>query len=212
MHHLTDKDLTEYAEKHSSPESALLSEINRETHLNVPMPRMLSGHLQGRALAMFSYMLQPSRILEIGTYTGYSAICMCEGLKPDGKLITLDINEELEDRVRGYFERSGYAPQIEYILGNALEIIPGLGESFDMVFIDADKKSYGAYYDLVIDKVRPGGVIIADNVLRMGKVVTAETDGETRNMQQFNEKILNDERVENLLLPIRDGLMMARKR
>lgn len=212
MEHLTDKKLTEYAESHSSPESELLAELNRQTHLKVPMPRMLSGHLQGRALAMFSCMLRPSRILEIGTYTGYSALCMCEGLAPDGKLITIDVNEELEDMVRGYFERSGYAPRIEYILGNALEVIPGLRDTFDLVFIDADKKGYPAYYDLVIEKVRSGGVIIADNVLRHGKIVDGSPDRETRNMQQFNEKVLADPRVENLLLPIRDGLMMARKR
>lgn len=212
MEHLTDKKLTEYAEKHSSPESELLAELNRETNLKVPMPRMLSGHLQGKALALFSRLLQPSRILEIGTYTGYSAICMCEGLRPDGKLITIDINEELEDMVRGYFGRSGYASRIDYLLGNALEIIPNLQESFDLVFIDADKKSYGAYYDLVIEKVRPGGLIIADNVLRHGTVVAGNTDKETRNMQQFNEKVQADSRVENLLLPIRDGLMIARKR
>lgn len=212
MEHLTGKEISEYAEKHSSPESDLLAEINRHTHLKVPMPRMLSGHLQGRTLALFSKLLQPECILEIGTYTGYSAICLCEGLKPDGKLITLDINEELEDMVRDYFDRSGFAPRIDYRLGNALEIIPGLNETFDLVFIDADKKSYAAYYDLVIDKVRSGGIIIADNVLRQGTVVTGETDKETRNMQQFNEKVLADDRVENLLLPIRDGLMIARKR
>src|SRR5690606_24106019 len=130
MHHLTDKQLTEYAEKHTTPENDLLAEINRQTHLKVPMPRMLSGHLQGRILALFSQMLQPSRILEIGTYTGYSALCMCEGLREDGKLITIDINEELEDLVRGYFERSGYASRIEYIIGNAHQVIPGLEETF----------------------------------------------------------------------------------
>ena len=212
MEHLTDKKLTEYAEKHSSPESDLLLELNRQTHLKVPMPRMLSGHLQGRALAMFSQMLQPSRILEIGTFTGYSAICMCEGLKEDGKLITIDINTELEEMVRGYFGRSGYAPRIDYLLGNALEIVPGLEETFDLVFIDADKKSYAAYYDMVIGKVRSGGFIVADNVLRSGKVVAGKTDGDTLNMQRFNEKVLGDDRVENLLLPLRDGLMIARKR
>lgn len=212
MEHLTDKQITAYAERHSSPETGLLAELNRQTHLKVPMPRMLSGHLQGRALAMFSAMLRPSRILEIGTYTGYSAICMCEGLQPEGKLITIDINEELEEMVRGYFERSGYGSRIDYRLGNALKIIPTLGETFDLVFIDADKKSYSDYYDLVIDKVRSGGVIIADNVLRSGKVVSGDTSKETLNMQRFNEKVLNDTRVENLLLPIRDGLMIARKR
>lgn len=212
MKHLTGKELTEYAERHSSPESELLKELNRETHLKVPLPRMLSGHLQGRALAMFSAMLQPARILEIGTYTGYSALCMCEGLRDDGKLITIDINEELEEMVRGYFERSGYASRIDYRIGDAKTIIPGLDERFDLVFIDADKKGYPEYYDLVIDKVRPGGVIIADNVLRSGKVLEEKQDKETRNMQEFNEKILQDDRVANLLLPIRDGLMMARKR
>lgn len=212
MEHVTEKKLTEYSEKLSTPESGLLAEINRETHLKVPMPRMLSGHLQGKLLATFSSMLQPGRILEIGTFTGYSGICLCEGLREDGRLITIDINDELEEMVRGYFERSGYASRIDYRLGNALEIVPTLDDVFDLVFIDADKKSYPDYYDMVIGKVRAGGYIIADNVLRGGRVLAEKLDKEARQMQEFNEKVLADERVDNLLLPIRDGLMIARKR
>jgi caffeoyl-CoA O-methyltransferase len=175
------------------------------------MPRMLSGHLQGRILSMFSHMLKPKRILEIGTYTGYSAICLAEGLAEGGKLITIDVNEELEDTVRKYFDASGYAPRIDYRIGNAVTIIPQLQESFDLVFIDADKENYSRYYDLVIDNVNLNGIILADNVLWSGKVLHDKADKDTRAILGFNEKVSNDKRVESVLLPVRDGIMMLRK-
>jgi predicted O-methyltransferase YrrM len=206
---ILNEDLQHYAEQHTSPESDLLKKINRDTHANVLMPRMLSGHLQGRVLAMISKMIEPQRVLEIGTYTGYSAICMAEGLAKNGKIITIDINEELEERVRGYFEP--WQDKIDYKIGNALEIIPTLRETFDLVFIDADKGNYSNYFDLIIDKVRTGGVILADNVLWSGKVLDKKPDADTRAIVAFNKKILEDSRVENVLLPIRDGIMMIRK-
>ncbi|MFD3000083.1 O-methyltransferase [Pontibacter toksunensis] len=210
-----DEELLQYAEEHTSPESDLLHKVNRETHLNVLRPRMLSGHQQGRLLSMFSKMIQPRQILEIGTYTGYSALCMAEGLQTGGTLHTIDINEELEERVRGYFEEAGLSGSINYHIGNALEIIPGIGASFDLVFIDADKINYATYYDMVIDKVRAGGYIIADNVLWSGKVLEKyrrKLDEDTKAVIDFNKKVQDDERVENILVPIRDGLMVARKK
>jgi len=207
--------LQQYAENHTSPESALLHKINRQTHLSVLKPRMLSGHMQGRILAMFSQMLQPRQILEIGTYTGYSALCLAEGLQAGGTLHTIDINEELEARVRGYFAEAGLAASIKYYLGNALDIIPGIDATFDLVFIDADKINYARYYDLVIDRVRPGGYIIADNVLWSGKVLAKyrkKLDEDTNAVIEFNKKVQDDVRVENILLPVRDGLLIARKK
>ena len=203
-----------YAQEHSDPESALLKKINRETHARVMMPRMLSGHMQGRILSMLSHMIRPQVILEIGTYTGYSALCMAEGLAPDGRVITLDINEELEDRVRGYFEESAYSSAMDYRIGNALDIIPEIDEEFDLVFIDADKKNYFNYYKLVFEKVRPGGFIIADNVLWSGKVVrsTKKIDKDTQAILDFNRWVQEDDRVENVLFPVRDGLMVVRKK
>ena len=206
---ILNEDLLRYAEEHTSPESDLLKKINRDTHAHVLMPRMLSGHLQGRVLAMISHMVRPHRILEIGTYTGYSALCMAEGLAQGGKIITIDINEELEQKVRGHFQ--SWEDKVEYRIGNALQIIPTLNDVFDLVFIDADKNNYSNYFDLVIDKVRPGGFILADNVLWSGKVFNKNPDADTRAITAFNEKILNDSRVENVLLPIRDGIMMIRK-
>jgi caffeoyl-CoA O-methyltransferase len=160
---------------------------------------------------MISYMTKPGRILEIGTYTGYSAICLAEGLRPGGKIITLDINEELEDEVRKNFADAGIQEQVDYRIGNALDIIPVLTDTFDLVFIDADKENYGRYFDLVIDKVRPGGFMLADNVLWSGKVVAEKPDKDTRAIIDFNRKIQEDPRVENVLLPIRDGVMLIRK-
>ena len=206
-----DKAIAEYCESVSADESALLKKISRDTHANVLMPRMLSGHLQGRLLSMISKMCKPSKILEIGTYTGYSALCLAEGLKENGKLITIDINEELEDRVRHYFQESSYSNSIDYQIGDARKIIPQLNMSFDLVFIDADKESYSTYFDLVIDKVPSGGYILADNVLWSGKVLDAKPDKDTRAIVAFNLKIQNDSRVENLLLPVRDGIMVMRK-
>ncbi|MGD1839342.1 MAG: O-methyltransferase [Thermonemataceae bacterium] len=212
MEFLPEK-INQYAEAHTSPESDVLAGLNRETQVKVLMPRMLSGHLQGRALALFSRMIRPSRILEIGTYTGYSAICLAEGLTEEGLLYTLDKNEELAPMVRRYIEEAGYQDQIQCLLGDAREVIPTLKETFDLVFIDADKVNYGHYYDLIFDQLRTGGFIIADNVLWSGKVAeeVKENDAATRALQAFNDKVQQDKRVENLLLPLRDGLMIVQK-
>ncbi|WP_128545934.1 O-methyltransferase [Larkinella soli] len=207
-------ELLAYAEAHTSAESDLLRQLNRNTHARVMRPRMLSGHLQGRILSMISRMLRPRRILEIGTYTGYSALCLAEGLTDDGRLITLDNNEELETFARSYWEQSPLGPKIDLRLGQAAEIIPTLDETFDLVFIDADKVSYGLYYDLVFDKVRPGGIILADNVLWSGKVVQTtdrKPDKDTQVVLDFNRKVHEDARTEHVLLPVRDGLMMIYK-
>ncbi len=206
------RELDEYCINHTTEENSLLKQLNRTTKLNILQPRMLSGHFQGRLLAMFSNMIRPKRILEIGTYTGYSALCLAEGLAENGKLITIDVNEELEGFVKNYINQSKYIDKIEFIIGNAAEIIPILNEKFDIVFIDADKKSNSIYYDLVFDKVNSGGFIIADNVLWSGKVVDPDAnDKDTKLLREFNQKIQTDTRVENILLPIRDGLMVARK-
>lgn len=189
----------------------MLRRVNRDTYAGVLRPRMLSGHLQGRLLAMISCMLRPQTILEIGTYTGYSALCMAEGLAEGGRLITIDINEELEDRVRATFAASSLADRIDFRIGNALKVIPELNETFDLVFIDADKENYSAYYDLVLPRVREGGIILADNVLWSGKVLQTKLDKDTKAIIEFNRKIQEDRRVENVLLPVRDGIMMIRK-
>lgn len=208
---LLTEGLQAYLEQHMDAEPELLSHINRETHLKVPMPRMLSGHYQGRLLSMLSRLQSPKRILEIGTYTGYATICLAEGLAEGGIIHTIDINEELEDRVRGYFKNSGFEDRINYHIGNALDIIPNLDETFDLIFIDADKKNNGNYYDLVFDKVRKGGIILVDNVLWSGKVLLEKSDKDTAQIQDFNEKVTNDKRAEKLILPVRDGLFMIRK-
>ena len=209
-----DKKLEAYALGHSQPETTVLKKLNRDTHAKIMMPRMLSGHMQGNVLSMFSKMIRPKQILEIGTYTGYSAICLAQGLQENGKLHTIDINEELETMVRSFFEEAGLSNKINYYLGNALNIIPTINELFDIVFIDADKKNYIAYYDLVFDKVHSGGYIIADNVLWSGKVLDTpdKMDADTKTIDAYNKKIHNDPRVEHVLLPIRDGLMIARKK
>ncbi|CCH54201.1 Caffeoyl-CoA O-methyltransferase [Fibrisoma limi BUZ 3] len=205
--------LAAYADAHTSPESDLLRQLNRNTHAHVLRPRMLSGHVQGRLLSMFSWMIRPRRVLEIGTYTGYSALCLAEGLTDDGLLITLDNNEELEDFARSYWQQSPLGSKIDFRLGQAADVIPTLTDTFDLVFIDADKLNYALYFDLVIDKVRPGGFLLADNVLWSGKVVepVKPSDKETRAVLDFNQKIQDDPRVENVLLPIRDGLFVIRK-
>jgi caffeoyl-CoA O-methyltransferase len=208
---IINEELQLYAEQHTTPENDQLKTINRETHAQVLRARMLSGHLQGRVLSMISCMLKPQRILEIGTYTGYSALCMAEGLTEDGKIITVDVNEELEEMVRSNFAKSPWNSRIDFLLGDARVIIPGLQEKFDLVFIDADKENYSLYYDLVFDKVRQGGIILADNVLWSGKVIELKPDKDTLSIQEFNRKIQQDQRVENVLLPIRDGIMMIRK-
>lgn len=202
-----------YCSEVSSPETPLLYELNRQTHIKMVNPRMLSGHFQGRWLSMLSNMIRPRRILEIGTYTGYAALCLAEGLTEDGLLITIDVNEELEEFTTSFFERSDYKDKIQFILGNATEIIPDLEEEFDMVFIDADKRNYPAYYEMVFPKVRKGGFILSDNVLWSGKVVgeSDKFDKDTKIIDDFNRMIQEDHRVENILMPVRDGIMIARK-
>ncbi len=205
-----DKEIEKYALRHSSPESPLMYRINRETHLEVLQPRMLSGHLQGNFLSMISKMMQPKRILEIGTYTGYSALALAEGLPSDGLLYTIDNNEELFSRVRSYFDAHEKGKQIHSILGNALEVIPTLSQTWDLVFIDADKLNYSAYFDLVFPRVRKGGFIIADNVLWSGKVLDEKiNDKDTAAVRNFNKKIAENPALFKLLLPIRDGLMLV---
>ena len=207
------KELDAYSVAHTTSETEVLNDLNRQTNIQILQPRMLSGHLQGRVLSMLSHMIQPTNILEIGTYTGYSAICLAEGLKEDGKVVTIDRNAELEDFALSYFEKANVSNKIDFRIGNAIDIIPTLKETFDLVFIDADKTNYSNYFDLVIDKLPKGAYIIADNVLWSGKVVqkVEELDMETKAIVEYNEKIHNDPRVDNILFPIRDGLMIARK-
>jgi len=207
-----DPQLQAYAEEHTSAEPDALSELNRHTQANVLMPRMLSGHLQGRFLATISHMIKPLRVLEIGTYTGYSAICLAEGLSQGGLVITIDNNEELTSTVTSAIEAAGAKSKIKLLVGEASEIIPSLNEVFDLVFIDADKENYSLYVDLVIDKVKSGGFILADNVLWSGKVLMQKPDKDTRGILDFNTKVQADARLENVLLPVRDGIMIARKR
>ncbi len=210
-----DKDLDRYVVEHTQDEASVLKKLNRDTNANVLMPRMLSGHLQGRVLAMLSKMISPKNILEIGTYTGYSAICLSEGLAEDGSLHTVDIKEEYEDMVRAYFEESGNSDKIHFHIGDAIELVPKLDLKWDLVFIDADKENYSNYFDLVIDNVQSGGYIIADNVLWSGKVIPKfreKLDPDTKAIIEFNQKVHEDDRVENVLFPIRDGLMVLRKR
>lgn len=208
-----EPNLAKYIEQHTDKEPELLQKLNRETQLKVLMPRMISGHFQGRVLSMLMKMIRPSSILEIGTYTGYSALCMAEGLTENGTLTTIDINVELEDLVRKYFNESEYASKLNYLLGDAKNIIPTLNDKYDVVFIDADKENYAMYYDLIFDKLNIGGYIIADNVLWSGKVVAEniKIDKDTKALLDFNDKVQADPRVENVLFPIRDGLLIARK-
>ena len=208
-----DPQIEEYALAHTQPESDLLEALNRETWQKVLIPRMLSGHLQGRVLSFLSKLIQPKNILEIGTYTGYSALCLAEGLAKDGELHTIDLNEELENMIRKYVNKHEKGNQIHLHIGNALQIVPTLSKTWDMVFIDADKDNYATYFDLVVDNVRAGGIIIADNVLWSGKVLSEPKpkDIETQALQEFNKKVFEDKRVESLLLPVRDGLMILRK-
>ena len=208
-----DPIIEQYSLDHTEKESELLNRLNRQTNLNVLQPRMLSGHLQGRLLSAFSKSLSPTNILEIGTYTGYSALCLAEGLTSDGLLYTLDINKELSSFAQRYFDESQFKEQIQMIIGDALTVIPSLENLWDLVFIDADKENYSNYFDLVIDKVRPGGWIIADNVLWSGKVLkpTSKNDSETQAIKLFNQKVNADQRVTNILIPVRDGMMLMIK-
>jgi caffeoyl-CoA O-methyltransferase len=205
------KKIDDYCEAHTTPDSEILHTLVRDTHLKTLAPRMLSGHLQGRFLSLISKLMRPKRVLEIGTFTGYSALCFTEGLADDGLLYALEANDELAYLIEKYIEKSGFQEKVVLKIGNALEIIPTLDETFDLVFIDAGKRDYPAYYDLVIDKVRSGGLIMADNILWSGKVVEEKKDLDTQILDSFNKKILNDPRVENVLLPLRDGIMMAYK-
>lgn len=209
------EDIENYVLRHTEPEPEHLYDLNRKTHLKVLQPRMLSGHLQGRVLSMFSHMIRPKRVLEVGTYTGYSALCLAEGLVKGGEIHTIDINDELEDIIRHHLEKAGEGDRIHLHFGNAIEIIPQIEGKFDLVFIDADKTNYSNYYDLVIDRVPSGGYLIADNVLWSGKVLDQEEiekDSDTSALVAFNEKIQADDRVQNVLFPVRDGLMVIRKK
>ncbi len=206
-----DQLLLSYCEDFSEKESDLLRDLNRQTHLKINQPRMLSGHLQGRLLSFLSKICRPDYILEIGTYTAYASLCLAEGLNENGRLITIDPNEETTLFAKRFVERSIYKDMIVFRTGLAQDIIPTLNDNFDMVFIDADKKNYGLYFDQVIDQVKPGGLIIADNVLWSGKVTENQKDKETQWIHDFNQKVIHDNRVQSLLLPVRDGLMLMRK-
>jgi predicted O-methyltransferase YrrM len=211
---LISEELDNYVCDHTENEPELLYDLNRETNLNVLQPRMLSGHFQGRVLSMISHMIKPKDILEIGTYTGYSALCFAEGLAEGGHILTIDINEELTDLVDSYVSRSEHRDKIKCLLGDAMKIIPDLKRQFDIVFVDADKSNYVNYYKLVFEKVRSGGYIIFDNVLWSGKVLKQieQDDTDTRVLVELNKLVHQDERVAEVLLPIRDGLMIVRKK
>jgi len=209
------KDIEQYIADHTSPQSALLHKIERETYLQENMARMVSGHIQGRLLSMISKLIKPKRILEIGTFTGYSAICLAEGLQQDGELHTIDFNEELQPKLKNYFIEAGLHDKIKLHIGDAASILPTLNLAFDLIFIDADKKNYQTYYNLLIDTIRPGAVILADNVLWSGKVLAPEgskIDKDTQAIMDFNANIQQDQRVENVMVSVRDGLMMIRKK
>lgn len=208
-----ENTIQKYVIEHTEEQSELLRELERETNVKIYHPRMLSGHLQGKILKMFSHMISPYRILEIGTYTGYSALCLAEGLLPGGILHTIEINDELEDFIRLYINRSTLSSKINLHIGNALNIIPSINEIFDLVFIDGDKREYLDYYHAIFDKVRQGGFIIADNVLWNGKVLNKQENDEfTKSIRAFNDYVHFDIRVENVMLPLRDGLTILRKR
>jgi caffeoyl-CoA O-methyltransferase len=205
--------IEQYIEHHSSPEDPVLEDLYRQTHIRFVNPNMVSGHLQGKFLEMLSLMVRPDNILEIGTFTGYSAICLSRGLNPDGKLITIEINDELNTFAHSFFRKAGVDSKITQLTGKAQDIIPGLKIMFDLVFIDGDKREYIEYYKLIIDKVRPGGFLIADNVLWGEKVLEKETtDPQTRGIISFNEMVRKDIAVEEVILPIRDGLMLIHKK
>jgi caffeoyl-CoA O-methyltransferase len=208
-----EKKLEQYIEEYSSPEDPILEDLYRQTHIRFLNPNMVSGHLQGKLLEFISCMIQPSNILEIGTFTGYSAICLAKGLKPDGRLITIELNDELTHFAHSYFEKAGLADKIIQYTGKAQDIILGLDKTFDLVFIDAEKTEYIDYFMLIIDKVRPGGFILADNVLWGGKVVEQESsDKQLMGILDFNSMIRHLPNIEEVIIPIRDGLMLIRKK
>jgi predicted O-methyltransferase YrrM len=210
--HFISEELEDYIEKHSQAEPTLLAQLNKETYQKVLLPRMLSGHFQGRVLSMLSKLIRPKTILEIGTYTGYATLCLCEGMQKDGQLHTIDIKEELVDFQRKYFDMSEWGAQIVQHLGEGTAIIPSLEVKFDLVFIDADKENYLNYYELILPKMNPGGIILSDNVLWSGKVLEPlqANDLSTKILIEYNKLLRNDPRVETVLLPIRDGLTVSR--
>jgi caffeoyl-CoA O-methyltransferase len=210
--HFLPEDINQYVEQHSQQEPELLKKLQRETFQKILQPRMLSGHFQGRVLSMLAKLIRPKSILEIGTYTGYSALCLAEGMQTEGNLYTIDKNEELEDFQRKYFDLSPWGKQIHQYVGNALEVIPQIDVEFDLVFIDADKQNYSNYFDIILPKIKSGGVILSDNVLWSGKIVESvkKGDNDTEALLLYNKKINEDPRVETVLLPIRDGLTVTR--
>ena len=212
--HFLPKKLDDYIVNHSQEEPELLKQLTRETYQKVLQPIMLSGSYQGRVLSMLSKLIQPKMILELGTYTGYSTLCLAEGLHPDGEINTIDINEELVDFQRNYFDKSGYGKQIIQHTGNALDIIPNIDKTFDLVFIDADKPNYINYFHLIIEKLRSGGILLSDNVLWHGKVIEKlnPKDVSTKAVLEYNTLLKEDARIETVLLPIRDGLTISRKK
>ncbi len=214
MNYSTDEILHDYCTNHSDKEDDLLKELARQTHLKTMKPRMLSGHLQGAFLSLMAQLVKPGYILEIGTFTGYSALCLAKGLTPNGKLITLDNNPETSIIAKDFFNRSAYKNNIQFIEGDATKLISTLPNEIDLVFIDADKKNYALYYDLVFEKLKSGGLIMADNVLWSGKVLDLKnnTDKDTLTMQAFNEKVAKDNRAEKVMLPLRDGITLIRKK
>ncbi|MFK7049474.1 Putative O-methyltransferase/MSMEI_4947 [Flavobacterium columnare] len=210
--HFISEELENYVAHHSENEPELLARLNKETHQKILQPRMISGHFQGRVLSMLSKLIRPNAILEIGTYTGYAALCLAEGLTKNGTLDTIDNNEELFDFQKKYFDQSSWAAQIQQHLGNALDVIPSLNKSFDLVFIDADKENYINYFNLIIPMMRSGGIILSDNVLWSGKVLeeVKTNDKSTRVLLEYNQLLKEDPRIETVLLPIRDGLTVSR--
>jgi caffeoyl-CoA O-methyltransferase len=210
--HFLSQDLEDYIEQHSENEPQLLAQLNKETYQKILLPRMCSGHFQGRVLSMLSKLVRPTNILEIGTFTGYAALCLCEGMHENGQLHTIDIKEELVDFQRKYFDKSGFGTQIHQHLGEAVNIIPNIDLKFDLVFIDADKENYINYFDLILPKMNKGGIILSDNVLWSGKVVEPlqKNDISTQILLEYNLLLKNDPRIETVLLPIRDGLTVSR--
>jgi predicted O-methyltransferase YrrM len=212
---MINEHIQNYCDKHTSEENNLLKQLNRDTHAHVLQPRMLSGHFQGRLLSMISKMIAPNMMLELGTFTGYSALCLAEGLTDDGKLITIDVNAEREEMVNKYIVDAGYEHRIKHIIGDAFNIVKSLPYTYDLIFIDADKPNYIRYYELAMQKLNTGGYILLDNILWSGKVVDESAlakDKDTQLLHLLNQTIQQDERVENILLPIRDGLMLVRKK
>ena len=210
--HFLSQDLEDYIEQHSEKEPAHLAALNKETYQKILLPRMLSGHFQGRVLSMLSKLIRPKNILEIGTYTGYSALCLCEGMQENGQLHTIDIKEELVDFQRKHFDKSAWGHQIVQHLGEGIGIIPTIDLTFDLVFIDADKENYLNYFELIVPKMNKGGIILSDNVLWSGKVVEENQDEETKALVSFSDKVQRDDRVENILLSIPHRVVMIRKK